>query len=162
MLTHSRSTNSLQLGTGAVGGFVAGYVMLLSGYWMEAVLGVSDLNLAHANLRYVSGGRQGWWIIGILFHFVDSVLLGLLYATFVYRRWARLTRSLGPFWGSVALGIGFGIAVWLFVAMLIGMPFMGSGPFAYKTGSPRPALASLAVHLVFGTLLGGIYRYRES
>jgi hypothetical protein len=162
MLTRARSNQNLQLGRATFAGFVAGYVMLLSGFWMEAVFGVSDLNVAHAGLRYVSGGRQGWWLVGIIFHFIDSALLGLLFATLFYRRLAKTTSSLGLFWGSVALGIGFGIAVWLFLAMLIAMPFMGSGPFGYKTRSPRPALASLAVHLIFGTFLGGIYGYRAS
>src|SRR5947209_7733987 len=104
MLTRAHSSESVQLGRAAVAGFVGGYVMLLAGYWSEAVLGISNLNFAHAGLRYVSGGRQGWWIVGILFHFIDSVLLGLLFATTFYRRFARLTKPLGPFWGSVALG----------------------------------------------------------
>jgi hypothetical protein len=162
MYIRASSSQEFQLGRAAVAGFVGGYIMLLAGYWMEAVFGFSDLNLAHAGLRYVSGGRQGWWLVGIIFHFVDSVLLGLLFATVVYRRWKRLAQPLGPFWGSVALGIGFGLAVWLFIAMLIAMPFLGSGPFGYKTGSPRPALASLVLHVIFGALLGGIYRYPQA
>lgn len=142
-------------------GFTGGYVMALAGYWIEAVLGISELDFAHAGLRYVAGGKAGWWIVGILFHLIDSVLLGLLYARVVHRRLAWLTQSLGRFWGSIASGVAFATGVWLVLAMLIAMPFMGAGIFARKTGSARPALAALALHILYGSLLGLIYENPE-
>lgn len=145
----------------AFAGFVGGYVMALAGYWIEAVLGVSELDLAHAGLRYVSGGKSGWWIVGILFHFIDSVLLGLLYAAVVDRWMRRITRPLGPFFGNVASGIVYASVVWLVLAMLIAMPFMGGGVFGRRTGSARPAVASYFLHLVFGSLLGFIYGWPQ-
>src|SRR5258708_26372524 len=148
MLIRKSPSDSLPLGRATLAGFVGGYVMLLAGYWVEAVLGVSELNYAVAGLSYVSGGRQGGWIVGIIFHFIDSILLGLLFATVVYRRSRSLRRSFGPFWGRVVAGIAFGIGVWLILAMLIALPFMGSGPFVWKTGSPRPRLARLALRVV--------------
>ena len=156
-----RTTEDCRLGRAAFAGFAAGYVMALAGYWIEAVLGVSDLDLAHAGLRYVSGERQGWWIVGILFHLIDSVLFGLLYAAVVHRRLRGLERHLGPFWGSLAAGMAFATGIWLFLAMLIAMPFMGAGVFAKNTGSARPAVASLGLHLIFGSLLGFIYGNRD-
>jgi hypothetical protein len=138
-------------------GFVGGYLMALAGYWIEAVLGVSELDFAHAGLRYVSGGRSGWWVLGIIFHFIDSALLGVLYAAVAYPRLCRLTRPLGRFWGNIASGVAFASAVWLVLSMLIAMPFMGAGIFARRTSSPRPAIASLFLHVVFGSLLGFIY-----
>ncbi len=142
---------------GAVAGFTGGYVMALAGYWLEAVLGVGELDVAQAGLRYVSGGKQGWWVVGIIFHLIDSVLLGLLYETTVYRHLFRWTRGLGDLWGNVAAGVAFAAGVWLTLAMLIAAPFMGAGIFGRKTGSLRPALASLAVHVVFGTGIGIVY-----
>lgn len=142
-------------------GFTAGYVMSLAGYWLEAVFGVSELAFAHNALRYVSGGKQGWWIVGIVFHLIDSVLLGLLYATRIYPslRWLGTERD--SVRGNVAAGITFAMGVWLVMAMLIAMPFMGAGIFGRRTGSIRPALASLSLHLIFGSLLGYIYGVRD-
>lgn len=145
----------------AFAGFTGGYVMALAGYWLEAVLGVSELDFAHAGLRYVSGGKQGWWIVGIIFHLIDSVLLGLLYAAVAYPRLRWPSKTLGRFWGNLAAGVSFATGVWLVLAMLIAMPFMGAGAFGRKTGSYRAALASLSLHVVYGSLLGFIYGDRN-
>lgn len=152
-----QSAPACDLPRAAFAGFTAGYAMALAGYWIEAVLGISELDFAHAGLRYVSGGKSGWWIIGIVFHLIDSVLLGLLFATKVYPRLRWLNGAVGRFWGSLASGVAFALAVWLVLAMLIAMPFMGAGVFGWRTGSRRPALASLALHALFGSLLGVIY-----
>ena len=141
----------------AFAGFVGGYVMALAGYWLEAVFGVSDLDLAHSSLRYVSGGKQGWWVVGIIFHLIDSLLLGLLYAAVFYRRAGALEKRWGPLLGGVLAGCTFATGVWLVLGMLIAMPFVGAGVFARNTRSARPAIASLGLHLIFGTLLGAIY-----
>jgi len=138
-------------------GFASGYVMALAGYWLEAVVGISELDFAHAGLRYVSGGKQGWWIVGIVFHLIDSVLLGMLYATVAYPRLKSALKPLGNVGSNVASGVVFGTGVWLTLAMLIAMPFMGAGIFARRTGSIRPALASLSLHVIFGVLIGFIY-----
>jgi hypothetical protein len=151
---------SCRLARAAFAGFTGGYLMALAGYWLEAVLGVSDLDFAHAGLRYVSGGKEGWWVVGIIFHFIDSTLLGIFYAAVVYRRLRWLEDRYGLLWGNLAAGVGFGLAVWLVLAMLIAMPFLGAGVFGWNTGSARPAVASLSVHLVFGSLVGLIYGHR--
>lgn len=101
MKTAALSTGAgCHLRRAAFAGFVGGYVMALAGYWLEAVLGVSDLDLAHSSLRYVSGGKQGWWVVGIIFHLIDSILLGLLYAAVFYRRADVLEKRWGadPGW----------------------------------------------------------------
>lgn len=146
---------------GAFGGFVGGYVMALAGYWLEAVFGVSELAFAHNALRYVSGGKQGWWIVGIIFHLIDSALLGLLYATRIYPALRWLPKRHGQVRGNVAAGLTFATGVWLVMAMLIAMPFMGAGVFGRRTGSLRPALASLSLHVIFGAFLGYIYGVRD-
>lgn len=150
-----RSSNPANhLARGGLAGFVGGYVMMLAGYWLEAVFGLSELDFAHSSLRFVAGGKQGWWVMGTIFHLIDSIILGLLYMTIVRRRLAFFPKLFGPFFGNIARGATFALGVWLVMAMLIGMPFMGAGIFGRKTGSPRPALASLSLHLLFGTLVG--------
>ena len=162
MVPRERTTaDECRLGRAALAGFAGGYIMLIGGYWMEDVFGLSNLDFAYVGLRYASGGKPGWWVIGIVFHFIDSILLGLLFAAVVVRRMNRLTKSYGPFWGSVAAGLAFGAVIWLVLAMLIAGPFTGSGPFYWRSGSASPALSSLAIHGVFGVVLGAIYGYRE-
>src|SRR5579883_316250 len=140
----------------AFAGFVGGYVMALAGYWLEAVLGISQLNFAHAGLRYVSGGRQGWWIVGIVFHLIDSALLGMLYAAVAYPRLRTALRPLASLQRAIASGVVFAAGVWLFIDMLIAMPFLGAGIFARRTESIRPAMASAFLHVIFGVLLGAV------
>ncbi|HEX5417322.1 MAG TPA: hypothetical protein VFZ25_16780 [Chloroflexota bacterium] len=156
----ARATTNCHLGRAAFAGFVGGYLMALAGYWLQAVFGVSELNFAHNSLRYVSGGKQGWWIVGVVFHLIDSVLLGILYATVVYQRLHFLGNRLGRFPGGVAAGSVFATGVWLIMGMLIAMPFGGAGIFGRKTGSALPAVASYALHLIFGSFLGAIYESR--
>lgn len=57
-------------------------------------------------------------------------------------------------------GVIFALGVWVFLAMLVAMPFMGAGVFGRKTGSARPALANFSLHVIFGSLLGFIYGNR--
>ncbi|HVC33771.1 MAG TPA: hypothetical protein VNL16_09705 [Chloroflexota bacterium] len=161
MIANRARENDCHLARAAFAGVTAGYVMALAGYWLGAVFGVSELAFAHNALRYVSGGKQGWWIVGIIFHLIDSALLGLLYATRLYPSLRWLTKGYGPVRGNVAAGLTFATGVWLVMAMLIAMPFMGAGIFARRTGSARPALASLSLHLIFGSLLGYIYGVRD-
>jgi len=150
------------LGRAAFAGFASAYVMALAGYWLEAVLGIGQIDIAHAGLRYVSGGRSGWWVVGIVFHLIDGVLLGMLFGAVVYPRFAvPFRKTYGRFWSHVAAAWVFAGLVWLFLDMLIAMPFMGAGVFGRRTGSIRPALGTLALHGVFGTLLGAIYGLRK-
>jgi|SRR3990172_7788775 len=138
-------------------GFTAGYVMALGSYWLEAVVGMVGLDFGLTGMKYVGGEKPGWWAVGILFHLIDSALLGLAYAAFVWPFLPLLGIPTGIVWGDVLGGILFGVVVWFGMAMLIAMPMMGAGVFGYLTGSPRIAVLSLGLHVAFGTLLGLIY-----
>lgn len=142
----------LDVGWAAFAGFTGGYVMALAAYWLEGVFGIPRLDFGHTGIKYIGGEKPGWWAVGILFHLVDSVLLGLLYAVTVYPRIAHGSIPVG-----IVAGAAYGVALWLVLAMLILMPLMGSGPFGLRTGSLKPAAASLVLHLLFGAILGGIY-----
>lgn len=143
----------VDVGWAALAGFAAGYVMALGAYWLEGIFGIPRMDFGHTGMKYVGGEKPGFWAVGILFHLVDSVLLALLYAVAVYPKLAeRGSIVAGAIWGT-----GYGVLLWLVLAMLIVMPLMGSGPFGARTGSARPAVASLVLHLVYGALLGGIY-----
>lgn len=136
----------------SLAGFASGYVMALGAYWLEGVFGIPRLDFGHTGIKYVGGEKPGAWLVGIVFHLVDSVLLALLYAAFLSPKLHPATIPSG-----MVAGAAFGVALWLILAMLIVMPLMGSGPFASRTGSWKPAAASLVLHLVYGMILGGIY-----
>ena len=136
----------------ALAGFAAGYVMALGGYWLEGIFGIPRLDFGLTGFKYVGGEKPGAWLVGIVFHLVDSVLLALLYAVVVYPRIAH-----GNVVAGLAAGLVYGVVLWIVLAMLVVMPLMGSGPFARRTGSVKPAAASLLLHLVYGAILGAVY-----
>jgi hypothetical protein len=143
----------VDVGWAALAGFAAGYVMALGAYWLEGVFGLPRLDFGHTGMKYLGGEKPGWWAVGILFHLVDSILLALLYAVGVYPK----LPAQGAIVAGALAGMGYGIVLWLVLAMLIVMPLMGSGAFGSRTGSWRPAAASLALHLAYGAIVGGVY-----
>ena len=142
----------VDVGWAALAGFAAGYVMALLAYWLEGVFGIPRLDFGHTGIKYLGGEKPGAWAAGIAFHLVDSILLALLYAAAVYPNIIH-----GVIAAGLVAGLAYGALLWLVLAMLIVMPLMGSGPFAVRTGSWKPAVASLVIHLVFGGILGGVY-----
>lgn len=142
----------VDVGWAALAGFAGGYVMALGAYWLEGVFGLPRLDFGHTGIKYLGGEKAGWWAVGILFHLVDSVLLALLYAVAVYPRVAQ-----GSIPAGLVAGMAYGVALWIVLAMLVVMPLMGSGAFGHRTGSWKPAAASLVLHLVYGGILGGVY-----
>ena len=142
----------VEVGWAALAGFAAGYAMELAAYWLEGVFGIPRLDFGHTGFKYVGGEKPGAWVVGIVSHLVDSVLLALLYAVTVYPHVAHGSVVVG-----IAAGIAYGAALWLVLAMLVVMPLMGSGPFGLRTGSWKPAAAVLVLHLIYGAILGGVY-----
>ena len=136
----------------ALAGFAAGYVMALGGYWLEGVFGIPRLDFGLTGFKYVGGEKPGAWLVGIVFHLVDSVLLAFLYAAAIYPRIAH-----GVIAAGLVAGLAFGVVLWVVLAMLVVMPLMGSGAFARRTGSWKPAAASLLLHLAYGAILGAVY-----
>ncbi len=141
----------------SLAGFSAGYIMALGAYWLEAVLGLMRLDFGHTGMQYVGGEKPGWWVIGIVFHFIDSVLIGLIYAAIARPLLAGIGVPVSTIVGGVAAGLVYGTVVWLLLAMLIAMPMMGGGIFGYQTRSPRLAIFSLGLHWVYGGILGLAY-----
>lgn len=149
--------SSVDFGLAALAGFAAGYVMALGAFWLEAVFGFVRLDFGITGMRYVGGERPGFWIIGILFHLIDSVLVALAYAAFAWPALRKLGIPFGTLGGNILGGTLYAVVVWAVLAMLIAMPMMGEGVFGYQTKSTRLPLLSLGLHLIYGALLGLIY-----
>ncbi|HEX5416345.1 MAG TPA: hypothetical protein VFZ25_11810 [Chloroflexota bacterium] len=149
--------SSVNFWLAALAGFAAGYVMALGAFWLEAVFGFVRLDFGMTGMRYVGGEKPGFWIIGILFHLIDAILVGLAYAAFARPALGQAGIPFGTLGGDVLGGMLYAVIVWAVLAMLIAMPMMGEGVFGYQTKSAHLALLSLGLHLLFGALLGVIY-----
>jgi hypothetical protein len=148
----------VQFGLAALAGLSAGYVMLLSNVWMQSVLGISGLDFGQVGMLYVGGLLPGARVIGIVFHLIDSVLLGAFYALAFY----PVVKGFGMLGGphvvaGVVGGIVYGVLVWLILAMLIAMPLIGLGIFGSKSHRATPALLSLVLHVIYGSIVGFVY-----
>lgn len=60
-----------------------------------------------------------------------------------------------PGWELWLKGVVFGIGAWL-IMMVAMMPMAGAGFFGMQLGMMAPVM-TLAMHLVFGAVLGGVY-----
>ncbi len=146
----------VNVGLAVLAGFAGGYVMALGAYWLEAAFGFVRLDFHHTGMQYVGGERPGWWAVGIVFHQIDSILLGLAYAA-VARPMLMTALPSEGLWGPLLWGLLFGTLVWVILAMIIAAPLMGGGVFGYQTRSPWLALLSLGLHWIYGGILGLVY-----
>lgn len=77
---------------------------------------------------------------------------------------AILHLAYGGFWGGVLTsvsgrvtiwqGLGLGVFLWLIMQLVV-LPFVGWGVFG-ASETPRIAVATLVLHLVYGAVLGGL------
>jgi hypothetical protein len=147
----------VNLGLAVLAGVSAGYVMLLANYWLQSVFGIAGLDFAELGLLLGGSQLADSWTIGFVFHAIDSALLGALYALAVFPLAMRVGGATSPIIVGVVGGLVFGIGVWLILAMLVAAPLLGVGPFGSKGQNPTPAILTLALHLLFGAILGFIY-----
>lgn len=108
---------------------------------MAPLMGMPPMNPA-AMLASQMGGSI---VLGWAAHFMVGIILALAFALVVR------SRLPGP---ALVKGALFAIAPWL-MAQLVMMPMMGMGLFS---GSAMMAGGSLMGHLVFGAVLGLVYR----
>lgn len=126
-------------------GLAAGYVMALGGLWAGRVPGLVAIDIADYGRRYMVSDRPSAWVLGLLSHLANSVLLVLARATLVEPNldWHRVLE--GVVWGLV-LAVGLAGAL---VGPLAGIGFMGR-----RSGGARFALTNLAMHASGGCWSG--------
>jgi hypothetical protein len=137
----------VDIGRGMAAGFVATMVFSL------LVLAAVALGLMPQLAAVAMFGRVLWaqgapavaWIAHLL---IGTVLWGGLFAAFSPRLPGR---------SHTARGMAFGLVTWL-LAMVVLMPLAGGGPFGLSLGLLAPA-TTLALHLVFGAVLGATYSW---
>ncbi|MEW5790497.1 MAG: hypothetical protein ACOY5C_11640 [Pseudomonadota bacterium] len=129
-------------------GLAAGYVMAIAGLWAGKIPGLVAIDIADFGRRYMVSDRPSAWILGLVSHLANSILLVLLWAAVIEPNLAWPRPLEGLLWGEF-------LAVTLagsLVAPMSGLGFMGR-----KTGTPRFALTSLLMHALWGGLVGLIY-----
>ncbi|MCX6022613.1 MAG: hypothetical protein NTZ05_12955 [Chloroflexi bacterium] len=130
-------------------GLVAGYVMAVAGLWSGGIPGLVSFDIADFGRRYMVSDRPSAWIVGMISHLANSVILLLFWAGIIepnlaLPRWVSLL-----VWGQVLAVVLSGTLV----APMSGLGFLGS-----KTGSPKFALTSLLLHIIWSLVVAWLYR----
>ena len=129
-------------------GVSSGYVMAVAGLWAARIPGLAAVDIADFGRRYMVSDRPSAWLFGFVSHLANSVLL-----TFA---WASVVEP-NLDWPRPLEGIAFGLLLALTLAGALVAPMSGLGFLGRKTGSPSFALTSLAVHALWGALIGLLY-----
>jgi len=131
---------------GGVAGLAGGVVM---GAMLTTQMG-PVIEHAIPALYGLDGLAAGWGV-----HLVHSVVFGLLFAGLAslapVRAWA------GGVGRSAALGLGYGVAVWVVAAVLLMPVWLQAVEFANAPTAPNVVPKSAVGHVVFGVVLGGAY-----
>jgi len=130
-------------------GLIAGYLMALGGLWAAAVPGLVSFDIADFGRRYMVSDRPSAWLLGMVSHLANSILLVLL--------WACVLAPNLPPWPPVLLGLLYGEALALTLAGALIVPLSGLGYLGRKTGNPRLAVTVLLLHALWGLAVGALY-----
>ena len=131
-----------------VAGLIAGYVMAIAGLWAGRIPGLVAVDIADFGRRYMVSDRPSAWFFGLISHLANSVILVLVFAS-------AIEPNIGlPRWLE---GIGFGVFVAVALAGALVAPMAGLGFLGRKTGSASFAVTSVAVHALWGGLVGLLY-----
>jgi len=129
-------------------GITGGYLMALVGLWAGRVRYLVAIDIADYGRRYMVSDRASAWLLGLLSHLLNSILLLLLWAMVVLPN-VHINQVLAGFlWGEI-------LAV-LLAGGMVG-PLSGIGFMGMKTSNPRFALTNVLMHAVWGIVIGALY-----
>jgi hypothetical protein len=132
--------------------FIATFVATVYGYW-EVLFGLPKLDFASVlGRRLVPEGSSPEFVFnwGMAQHFIDSIILGILYAQFFHPAYR---------WSHWASGMTFGILVWI-ASGVVTAPLFRMGFFWSVWGDTAP-LGVFLWHLLWGLALGTALRIGE-
>ena len=128
---------------GLVAGFIA-TVVLSAMMVIKGMMGVMpELNIAVMIGNMMGSSATVGWIV----HFMIG--------TIAWGGGFALLYVLIPGDNAVVKGIGFGVAAW-FGMMILVMPMAGAAVFGMNLGIMAPIM-TLGLHVLFGAVLGGVY-----
>jgi hypothetical protein len=129
-------------------GLAAGYVMALVGLWAGRLPGLVAVDIADYGRRYMVSDRPSAWLLGLLSHLANSILLVLVFAMVIEPTFGWPRALEGLLWGET-------LAVVLAGALLA--PLTGLGFMGLRTGNVRFAATDVVMHAVWGLLVGVLY-----
>jgi hypothetical protein len=138
----------VDFGAVMVAGVAGGYVMAMVGLWAGRVPWLVAIDVADHGRRYMTSDRASAWLIGMVSHLLNSVLLVLLWAMVVQPNLGIHRVLAGLVWGEF-------LAVALAGALL--GPLSGIGFMGHKTGTSRFALTAFLMHTMWGLVIGFLY-----
>lgn len=130
-------------------GFIATFAMTMMGFW-QAGIGLPKFDVG-ALLAANMGHEYGW---GQAAHFIDGMLLALIYARWLYGMLPGPALVKGIVYGIIAT-----IAAQVVVVPLVTAPLAEPAGFFFAR-TPMPGmmmLGSLIIHLAYGITLGILY-----
>lgn len=138
----------IDFGGVVLAGVVGGYLMALVGLWAGRVPGLVAIDIADHGRRYMVSDRSSAWLLGLLSHLLNSVLLVMVWAMVILPNLSINRVVAGLLWG-----------VFLAVVLAGGLvgPLSGIGFMGLKTASSRFALTNLLMHTVWGLVIGALY-----
>ena len=129
---------------GCFSGIIATYVMTVAAQWVRGI----GLPPADPSRLMAYSFGQAPYLIGLAAHFMNGIILGLVYA-----RW----RAVVPGHSVWMKGITDGIVSTLAAQLVVG-PFVGPNGFFWQQPQPLAVLATSTIaHLVFGLVLVTAY-----
>ncbi|WP_458189527.1 histidine kinase [Haladaptatus sp. NG-WS-4] len=154
MATETTTERVSDVETTSEGAWQAG---VLSGLIAGAVMGVMltmqmrpVIEHAIPALWGLDGGAAGWTI-----HMVNSAIFGVLFATVMSV--SALRDSSDSVGRSTALGVGYGVAIWIVAAVIVMPIWLQTVGFPQAPGVPNVSMQSLVGHVIFGLVLGALY-----
>jgi hypothetical protein len=138
----------VDFGSVVLAGVAGGYLMALVGLWAGRVPGLVAIDVADHGRKYMVSDRSSAWLIGLLSHLLNSVLLVLAWAMVVEPN-LGINRVLAALvWAEfLAVVLAGGL-----VGSLSGIGFMG-----LRTANMRYALTNILMHTVWGLVVGTLY-----
>ncbi|WP_049985557.1 DUF6789 family protein [Halobellus rufus] len=123
---------------GVVAGIVMGALMVMQ---MRPVIEV-----AIPSMYFLSGGTAGFAV-----HVAHGAVLGVVFAAIASTRGASTTAR------SAALGVGYGVVLWVVLAVLVMPVWLSAVGSPANPSLPNVSVMSLVGHVVYGAVLGVVY-----
>ena len=146
----------VNIGHALIAGVLAGFVMTLAFYWLEGISGFPRMDFGMMGLKYMGGDKPGWWFVGQASHYLNSMILALVYAGAVFLNLQDIFDKPIEWWWGPLSGLCYGFVIFLIVPTGI------MGTITVLLGGKLPSdrkmlVENLLVHLLWGVVLGALY-----
>ncbi|QQS34182.1 MAG: hypothetical protein IPM50_06335 [Acidobacteriota bacterium] len=145
----------VKLLSGSIGGVVAGMLFGMMMQMMNAPTPDGKEMPMMAMVAMVVGSSS--IVAGWIYHLFNSMVIGAIFGVVLGNRVASFVSGVG-------LGALYGMVWWILGALILMPVLLGMSPFAPLMMPPMRmvAMGSLMGHLIFGSVLGGVFSILRS